>query len=355
MIDLTDAVALSLWYTAPRRRITSVLRSLPDCPLEVLVSMIGGRPEDGVRVRALREAAADALDAASRCQIQAVAWGGAGYPPLLADTPDPPVVLWVRGSTATLTRPSIAVVGSRTASPYGLEVAERLACDLAGCGVTIVSGLARGIDSASHRGALAGGGLTVAVLGSGPDVIYPPEHARLACEIAERGAVASELGPGTPPRAFHFPLRNRIISGLSRAVVVVEAAERSGSLITAECALEQGREVMAVPGTVLNGRHAGCHALVRDGATLVESAIDVLAALNGLPEGLTLPATPAAEVDPHPLIAHMSVGEAYDLDQLCALTGETAVALLARLLALELRGAVRRLAGGRFVRSRGSC
>jgi len=353
MMDLQDIVALSLWYSAPRRRIVSALRSLPDCTLDVLVEMIGRRAGSVVRVGALRDAAEAALEAAGRRAIRAVAWGRDGYPPLLAETPDPPVVLWVSGTVDVLALPSVAIVGSRAASPYGLEVAERFASDLAGCGLAVVSGLARGIDSAAHRGALEGGGPTVAVLGSGPDVIYPPEHARLAKEITERGAVVSELAPGTPPRAFHFPLRNRIISGLSRAVVVVEAAERSGSLITAECALEQGREVMAVPGSVLNGRNAGCHALIRDGAMLADSAIDVVAALNGLPGGLALRASPTDET--HPLVEKMGPGETYDLDQLCALSGEDPAVLLELLLTLELRGTVRRLAGGRFVRSKRSC
>lgn len=355
MLDLVDAVALSLWFTAPRRRVTEALQALPDCPFEVLVAWIARRPDASAVVPALRDAAARALEAARQQQIAAVGWGDAQYPPLLAATPDAPVILWVRGQADLLATPSIAIVGSRAASPYGLEVAGRLAAEVAGCGFTVVSGLARGIDSASHRGALGAGGATVAVLGSGVDVVYPPEHRDLAREIAERGVLVSELAPGTPPRAFHFPLRNRIISGLSRAVVVVEAAARSGSLITVDCALEQGREVMAVPGSVLNGRHGGCHALVRDGAALVETGADILAALD-VPDALrnvgnTVAAPPVAD----PLVERMSAGEAYDLDDLCALSGTGAVSVLTRLLELELQGAIHRIDGGRFVRSRGSC
>ena len=156
----------------------------------------------------------------------------------------------------------------------------QLAADLASRGLTIVSGLARGVDSAAHRGALAGGGQTIAVLGSGVDVMYPPEHAPLAREIEQRGAVVSELAPGTPPHPVFFPQRNRIISGLSRAVVVIEAGEKSGSLITARCALDQGRDVLAVPGNVLSGRNRGAHALLRDGAKIVESADDILEELG---------------------------------------------------------------------------
>jgi len=351
MLDLVDAVALSLWFTAPRRRVIDAVRALPDGPFEVLVAWIAGQPEAPSAVPALREAAQQALDAAHRQQIAVVGWGDARYPPLLAVTPDAPVVLWVRGQADLLATPSIAIVGSRVASPYGLEVAERLAAEVGAYGFTVVSGLARGIDSASHRGALAAGGATVAVLGSGVDVVYPPEHGALAREIAEHGVVVSELAPGTPPRAFHFPLRNRIISGLSRAVVVVEAAARSGSLITVDCALEQGREVMAVPGSVLNGRHGGCHALVRDGAALVETGADILAALGSL-DALRNAGTPTATPPAaDPLVERMSAGEAYDLDDLCALFDTGAVNVLAKLAELELQGAIRRVDGGRFVRS----
>lgn len=355
MCTLEETVALSLWFGGPRRRITDALRALPDSPFDVLVSVVARGLDAGARIESLRQAARQALEAARRDQIDAVAWGDPRYPALLAAIPDPPLVLWVRGEVPALSRSSVAIVGSRAASPYGLEVAQRLAADLAASGWTVVSGLARGVDSASHRGALEAGGPTIAVLGSGPDVVYPPEHAALASEVAAHGAVVSELAPGTPPRSFHFPLRNRIISGLSRAVVVVEAAERSGSLITAACALEQGREVLAVPGSVLNGRHSGCHALVRDGASLVESAFDILSALNELPELDAGPSGDAPPADSDPILPLMNAGEPYDLDQLCALAGADAVRLLGRLLALELRGAVRRQSGGRFVRSKRSC
>ena len=172
-----------------------------------------------------------------------------------------------------------AIVGSRAASAVAIETASRLAADVSALGITVVSGLARGVDSAAHRGALRTG-RTIAVLGSGLDRIYPAEHASLATEIARDGLVVSEYPPGCPPLPHHFPMRNRLISGLSLAVVVIEASDKSGSLITASCALEQGREVMAVPGNVLSGRNKGGHALLRDGAKIVESADDIVRELG---------------------------------------------------------------------------
>jgi DNA processing protein len=220
----------------------------------------------------------------------------------------------------------------------------------------VVSGLARGVDSAAHRGALRNG-LTVAVLGSGADIVYPAEHRGLADAIAASGALVSEYPPGTPPRPMHFPRRNRLISGLSLAVVVVEAAEKSGSLITAGCALDQGREVMAVPGNVLSGRNRGAHALINDGAAIVEHAEDVLAQL-----GLPL-APPRSELSKSVsandcagassgdrLLRAMEPGHPYDLDALSGMTGVDGVRLLPRLLDLELRRQVSRLEGGRFMR-----
>jgi DNA processing protein len=196
----------------------------------------------------------------------------------------------------------------------------------------------------------------VAVLGSGADVIYPPEHADLAASVAAHGALVSEFPPGEPPRSGHFPLRNRIISGLSLAVLVVEAADRSGSLITARAALEQGREVLAVPGSVLSGRNRGCHALIRDGAALVEGAEDVLLAIraSGLRD-LVPDARPEHNPGSPSWLAEMAAGESYDVDELAALSGAETARLLSLLLTLELEGAIRRLAGGRFVRVTRTC
>jgi DNA processing protein len=248
----------------------------------------------------------------------------------------------------------VAIVGSRAASAVALEIATQLAANLAARGVTVVSGLARGVDSAAHRGALSQG-TTVAVLGSGIDVIYPREHRELAAAVAERGVLVSEYAPGTPPHPGRFPMRNRIISGLSRAVVVIEAHEKSGSLITAALALQQGREVMAVPGNPLSGRSRGAHALIRDGAKIVECADDILEEL-----GLVAPRGDGHEQGPSGVIPTscgdsildgMDPGEACDLDTLSGRSGLDGVRLLPRLLDLELRGLVRRVGGGRFMRS----
>jgi DNA processing protein len=276
------------------------------------------------------------------------------YPTLLAAIHDPPTSLWLKGCVGALASPSVAIVGSRKASSYALEVARRLGADLARRGVTVVSGMARGVDSAAHRGALEGGGVTIAVFGCGVDVIYPPEHRELAQRICERGALVSEFPPGTPPLKGHFPQRNRIISGLSLAVVVVEAAEGSGSLITSEFALEQGRAVLAVPGNVLGGRNVGAHALLRDGAKLVECADDIL---EELPLGIGNRAPEESKrmnsASQDPVLRSMDEGDAYDLDEIAERCGVDRVRLLPRLLELELAGALRRIEGGRFVRFRG--
>lgn len=351
MLSIHDAVALSYWYNVPRASILEVVRRVQgEAPLEGLIEEVThARAEPGL-VDRLLEAAADALERARAAGIGVTAFGHQGYPPLLAAVVDAPLALWLKGSLECLALPTVALVGSRAASPYGLEAASRLAGDLASAGVVVVSGLARGIDSASHRAALAAGGRTAGVLGSGVDVIYPREHRGLAAEMSRHGVVLSELPPGTVPESFHFPERNRIISGLSLAVVVVEAAERSGSLITARFGLEHGRTVMAVPGSVLSGRHRGSHALIRDGAVVVESAEDILSELRtGYPKAGGA-GDGAALADP--ILECMEAGEGYDLDDLEAQTGLRAAELLPRLLQLELRGALRRLDGGQFVRAR---
>lgn len=306
------------------------------------------------------DAARDARAAAARQGIHVVAWNGDGFPPALRTIGDAPPALWYRGSVDVLRdAPAVAIVGSRAATAVAIEAASRMAADLASMGVVIVSGLARGVDSAAHRGALETG-RTVAVLGSGVDCIYPAEHRGLADRIAEAGALASEYPPGTPPLQFHFPMRNRLISGLARAVVVIEAAEGSGSLITAACALEQGRDVLVVPGNVLTGRNRGGHALIRDGATIVEGAADVAAALGlgpldaarDRPGELKSGAGTAEEsgCSGGSVLDRMTPGEPCDLDALAGLSGLDAPRLLTRLADLELRGLVRRVAGGRFVR-----
>jgi DNA processing protein len=293
--------------------------------------------------------------------ISAISRGDLRFPAALDAIHDPPETLWISGDVDVLRAPSVAIVGSRAASPYALEVARRLGADLARRNVAVVSGMARGVDSAAHRGALEGGGITIAVFGCGVDVVYPPEHRGLADRIVERGALVSEFPPGTPPLKSHFPQRNRIISGLSLAVVIVEAAEGSGSLITADFAMEQGRTVLAVPGNVLGGRNFGAHALLRDGAKLVECADDILEELppglravgSGPSEGKESKGLKTASHDP--VLRAMEEGDSYDLDEISDRSGVDRMKLLPRLLELELAGAVRRVEGGRFVRFRGPC
>jgi DNA processing protein len=226
-----------------------------------------------------------------------------------------------------------------------LAIASELGRELAALGLVVVSGLARGVDGAAHQGALEAGGLTVAVLGSGVDVVYPPEHQRLAEQVSGSGALISEFPPGTPPRAHRFPLRNRVISGLSLAVVVIEAHQRSGSLITARAALEQGRDVLAVPGNVVSGRHRGGHALIKDGARLVETVDDVLEEIGWAAR--TTPGT--RRTDNHQRHSHlgatMVAGEAYTVDDLARATGWSAAEVLAELSALELEDRVVRSGG----------
>lgn len=348
--DLADFIALTLLPPGCGVRTAERLRSgqAPGAALRDLLQE--QRTQTGGAVEQLRARAREALASAREIPAEPVAWDSASYPVALTTIVDPPPVLWVRGSVGALNSDAVAIVGARAASAYGLSVAERLASDLAAAGLVIVSGMARGVDSAAHRGALSVGGITVAVLGSGPDVIYPPEHAPLAREIAAAGAVISELVPGTLPLPLFFPMRNRIISGLCRAIVVIEAGEKSGSLITARMALEQGRDVLAVPGNVLSGRNRGAHGLLRDGAKIVESADDILEEL-GLPT-----AAPRAGTSPaDPVLQSLTPGEALDLDAIAERTGLSPTRLLPRLFELELAGAVARAGGGKFVRVDRSC
>jgi DNA processing protein len=320
-----------------------------DSWLELLWCAAGrSDPLTPASIRQLLDRADEAIARAQREKIEAIPLGDARYPPLLACVADPPPVLWVKGCVGALSRPCIAVVGSRAGTSYAREVAARLGRELAERGVVVASGLARGVDSAAHRGCLQAGGETVAVLGCGVDRVYPCEHEELAAEVAASGALLGELAAGAPPLPEHFPLRNRIISGLSLATVVVEASENSGSLITARFALQQGRDVMAVPGSVLSGRNRGSHALLKDGARVVECADDILSDVGwGVPLAAPVPAkSPIAE----PFLQLMDPGELYELDQLVSLSGMDGSRLLARLTELELAGMIT-ASGGRFARS----
>ena len=337
--DEVVALSFALLADLPRAGLTDRLHADDPNLLELARSLVP-------RANAAR------ANAASR-GIQVVGWNEPDFPAALLTLTDHPPALWYRGKLDALNATAVAIVGSRAASAVAIETATRIANDLASRGITVVSGLARGVDSAAHRGALQTG-RTAAVLGSGFDHMYPPEHAPLASEIAAEGIVISEYPPDTPPLPLLFPLRNRLISGLSRAVVVIEANEKSGSLITAACALEQGRDVMAVPGNVLSGRSRGAHALIRDGAKIVECADDIVEELWGLagsgrPSEMGLSSTSSA-VSADPIVARMEPGQAYDVDGLTALSGFKNVQLLSRLIDLELQGRVRRVGGGRFMR-----
>lgn len=234
----------------------------------------------------------------ARAGARLICHGDPDFPAALNDLADAPPILWALGDTGLLNRPAVALVGARNASSLGLRMARRLGQGLAAAGFTVVSGLARGIDAEAHAAALAeGGASTVAVMAGGVDVVYPPENSALAAAIAARGCRISEQPPGLEPQARHFPLRNRLVSGLARAVVVVEAAAKSGSLITARAALDQGREVMAVPGHPFDARAAGCNHLIRDGAVLIRGPADVLEVLGSPAPG---PEAPAPRLPPLP-------------------------------------------------------
>jgi DNA processing protein len=280
--------------------------------------------------------------------IRIVGWDDPDYPILLRRIFDPPPVLYVRGRLhAEEGDRSVAVVGARAATPAGRALAQAMARDLAAWGATVVSGLARGIDSAAHRGALDAAGRTVAVLGCGLDRVYPPENASLASAIEEQGAVVSEFPLGTPPLPPHFPRRNRIIAGWSRGVVVVEAASRSGALNTAHTAVDEGRDVMAVPGHPSQPGFEGTNQLLREGATLVRSARDV-----GEELGFEVPAAPAraAQTTADPLLGALRPDAPSSLEDLRVRSGLETSELLARLSQLELRDEVRRLPGALFLR-----
>lgn len=294
---------------------------------------------DGETPSAVAGMAAGQLAHAAALGLIPLPIGDARYPVRLAAIRDAPPILWLRGQVTALTTPAVAVVGSRAASHYGLTMARRLAADLTAAGVTVVSGLARGVDAEAHAAVIAGHGCTVGVLGCGLDRVYPSEHRLLAAEMGERGALVSEFPTGVPPLAHHFPLRNRIISALSSGVVVVEAPEKSGALITAAAALEQGRDVLVVPGPV-DGRNRGGHQLIRDGARIVESAADILRELG------------LQSTDDHrslPGLVHLDPA-GFTADDVAAETGQSTATVLADLLELELSGKIQRIGGGRFAR-----
>ncbi|MDR7523106.1 MAG: DNA-processing protein DprA [Armatimonadota bacterium] len=308
---------------------------------QMLPGLLGARADRHEVLAAWRSADPGTVVGTARAKGMAViAFADPAYPWRLRAIPDPPPALYVRGRLDEAA--AVAIVGSRRATPYGRAAAERLAYDLALAGVTVVSGLARGIDGAAHQAALDAGGRTVGVLGCGADVIYPREHRRLAAAVAASGALVSEFPPGTPPLPGHFPRRNRLISGLAMGVVVVEGTEDSGALVTVDYALDQGREVFAVPGSIFSPRSRAPHALLREGARVVERVEDILHEL-----GLQT-AQPRAVVigsgDEARLLALLEAGPR-QVDDLVEASGLPAARIAVLITTLEVRGLVRTLPG----------
>jgi DNA processing protein len=354
-----DAWAILAQKAIPSRTLVEVLRAFdgPAGALNATRAQLAARLPPAAVERMLAPPPAEAL-ATTRDWLadpghELIAWDDPDYPRGLLDLPDAPPVLYFVGRRELLARTALAIVGSRNATPQGIDNAQAFAGALSAAGVTVVSGLALGIDTAAHRGALDGAGSTIAVIGTGPDRVYPARNRELAHAIAERGAIVAEFPPGTPPRKENFPQRNRLLSGLARGVLVVEATLSSGSLITARLAGEQGRDVFAIPGSIHSPFSKGPHKLIREGAKLVETAQDVLEDL-----GLTPPspvqargAADSADSGPHAAVLRAMGHDPVDLDQLIARTSMTAQNLAAALTTLELDGCVAVLPGGRWQRT----
>jgi len=304
-----------------------------------------------IRSHDYREFADRECESVRRTGVRIVDFLSEEYPKILLEIPDFPPYLYVRG-TLRSAETCIAIVGSRHASSSGLSITERFARDLALRGITVVSGMARGIDTAAHRGAIKGGGRTIGVLGSGLDILYPPENRKLFDEIIGQGAIVSEFPLGTAPLAENFPRRNRIISGLSRGVLVVEAVEKSGSLITARYALEQGREVFAVPGNINYPGSRGPNQLIKEGAALAESVEDIITNLphRAAPPLPEVQSAPSFSLTPQEASIYTLLAESpLHADEITVKCGLTAGEVSAMLLRLELKGAVTRLPGNYFM------
>ena len=336
-------------FLSPQAAITAPVDQLRDC-VDAPTALALATPPEGHGQRL-----ADTLAWCSTAPGRGVlVLGDAAYPAPLLHSPDPPLLLYLQGDATLLSTACLAIVGSRRPSAQGRDNARRFAQALAAQGWTIVSGLAAGVDGAAHEGALAAGGRTIAVVGTGIDRVYPPSHRALAHRIAETGLLVSELCLGTPPLAANFPQRNRIIAGLSRGTLVVEAALRSGSLITARLASEAGREVLAIPGSILAPQSAGCHALIRQGAALVDSPEQVAEELGPLALQAAVVAVPAAagtaaSTSDDPVLVALG-HDPQSLDTLIDRCGWPAHSLSAHLLSLELEGRVARLPGGLYQR-----
>ncbi len=323
-----------------------------EAPLDELAAVkgVGQAAAASITTHDYREAADRESEAFVRSGATLVTLTDSTYPPLLREIPDPPPYLYLKGTLPEAGTTTIAVVGSRMASDYGIAITTRFARELAEKGVAIVSGLAQGVDAAAHRGALQVSGRTVGVLGCGIDQVYPAVNRQLFREMADQGAIVSEFPLGTGPEAANFPRRNRIISGLSRGVLVVEAAEKSGSLITAQFALEQGREVFAVPGNITHRASRGTNSLIKQGAKLVESVADIIGELP--PEGAGLPQWARQQgfnlsPEEEKLCGLLSDGPLH-IDELTVRSELTVPAVSAMLLRLELQGAIQQLSGKMF-------
>jgi DNA processing protein len=319
-------------YAAPIRSLKSIVKS-------EIASEIGNGIAD--------EVIAPALSWLADENNHVVTLADSDYPQALLNIPDPPLLLYVKGRLDLLNHPALAVVGSRNATPQGIHNAEAFAKSLSDAGLCIISGMAQGIDAAAHRGALPGRGNSIAIVGTGLDKVYPAANRELAHMLAKQGALISEFPLGTPPLAANFPRRNRLISGMSLGCLVVEASLQSGSLITARLALEQGREVFAIPGSIHAPQSKGCHALLKQGAKLAETAQDILEELGGQLVATIQPENSAGSSSA--LLDHLGY-DPVDVDTLCVRSGLTIAELSAMLLTLELEGRISALPGGLYQR-----
>jgi DNA processing protein len=340
---------LADFFGDPSRALTAsaaTLAQVPDLDRDAIEGLRSFSDWDEVRKE---------LERSTQAGAAILSYARGAYPARLKTIADPPPLLYVKGELRVEDERALAVVGSRSASEYGLRVTRELCQGLASLGFTIVSGMARGIDAAAHEAALDAGGRTMAVLGSGVDVVYPPEHEKLYQRICRQGAVVSELPIGTPPLSFHFPARNRLISGVAAGVVVVEATEKSGSLITAALALEQGREVFAVPGEAGASRSRGTHQLIRQGAKLVERVDDILEeiapqlARRGAPTEKSAPlALPPNLSQEAKKIFELILGRPRQIDEVIESSGLSPAKVSEVLLDLEIHGLLKQLPGKRF-------
>ncbi|WP_312668771.1 DNA-processing protein DprA [Stutzerimonas nitrititolerans] len=346
--ELEARLRLHLLPELGPRRLNKLLSAFPDASSALSAPAVAWRSlglpascAEPRRSETIRERAAAALAWLEQPGHHLLMWDDPGYPALLAELPDAPPLLFVEGEPALLERPQLAMVGSRRASRPGMDNARSFARSLGGAGFVITSGLALGIDGAAHQGALDAGGQTVAVLGTGLQRLYPARHTGLAGSIVEGGgALVSELPLDCPPQAANFPRRNRIISGLSLGVLVVEASPSSGSLITARLAAEQGREVYAIPGSIHHPGARGCHQLIRQGATLVESVEDILQALRGWQQLAPAPRTEEPERRQGHLLLDQLLAAPMSSEALAQALGQSLAQVLAELTELEIEGRV---------------